>query len=90
MPKRRYKCSDDGLSEFVTEYLKKAKYEKSRKLFQNQTGSIIPTQRNSTSNLFLKFREFLLKKTVKIEIYDDLGFEINFGAFQSELKVSQR
>ena len=90
MSKRRYKCSDDGLSEFVTEYLKKAKYEKSRKLFQNQIDSIIPKTINSTSNLFLKFREFLLKKTIKTEIDDDLGFEINFGAFQNEPKVSQR
>ena len=90
MPKRRYKCSDDGLCEFVTEYLKKAKYEKSRKLFQNQTDSIIPKPINSTSNLFLKFREFLLKKPIKTEINDDLGFEINFGAFQNEPKVSQR
>ena len=90
MSKRRYKCSDDSLSEFVTEYLKKAKYEKSLKLFQSQTDSIIPKPRNSSSNLFLKFREFLLKKTIKTEIDDDLGFEINFGAFQNEPKVSQR
>ena len=90
MSKRRYKCSDDGLIEFVSEYLKKAKYEKSQKLFQNQTDSIIPKPINSTSKVFLKFREFLLKKTIKPAIDDDLGFKINFGAFQNEPKVSQR
>ena len=90
MSKRRYKCSDDGLSEFVSEYLKKAKYEKSQKLFQNQTDSIIPKPRDSSSNLFLKFQKFLKNERKKLPIDDDLGFEINFGAFQNEPKVSQR
>ena len=78
------------MSEFVTEYLKKRKYEKSQKLFQSQKDSLISKPRNLSSNVLLKFREFVLKKTIKTEIDDDLGFEINFGAFQSELKVSQR
>ena len=90
MSKRRYECSDDDLSEFVTEYLKKAKYEKSQKLFQSQTDSIIPKSSSLSSNLFSKFRRFLRKRPDKVQVEDDLGFEINFGAFQSEPKVSQR
>ena len=90
MSKRRYECSDDDLSEFVNEYLKKSKYEKSQKLFQSQTDSIISKPSSSSSNLFSKFREFLMKKPKKSQIDDDLGFEINFDAFQSEPKVSQR
>ena len=91
MSKRRYECSDDDLSEFVTEYLKKAKFEKSQKLFQSQTDSINPKPSSSSRKVsFSKFREFLMKKSKKSQIDDDLGFEINFGAFQSEPKVSQR
>ena len=89
MSKRRYKCSDDGLSEFVSEYLKKAKYEKSQKLFQSQTDSIAPPT-SLSKNLFLKFQKFLKNERKKLPIDDDLGFEINFGAFQNEPKVSQR
>lgn len=90
MSKRRYKCSDNGLSEFVTEYLKKAKYEKIKKLFQNQTDSIAPKPTSLSKNLFLKFQKFLKNERKKLPIDDDLGFEINFGAFQNEPKVSQR
>ena len=90
MSKRRYECSNDDLSQFVTEYLKKAKCEKSQKLFQSQTESVIPKPSSLSSNLFLKFREFIMRKPKKSQIDDDLGFEINFDAFQSEPKVSQR
>ena len=89
MSKRRYQPSDGELSEFVTEYLKKSKFEKSRKLFQKQTDSIAPPT-SLSKNLFLKFQKFLKNERKKLPIDEDLGFEINFGAFQNEPKVSQR
>ena len=87
MSKRRYKCSDVDLSEFVTEYLKAAKYEKCQKLFQCQINSLSKPKKSS-NHLFSKFRRFLRKRNEKIQIDDDLGFEINFGTFQSGSKVT--
>ena len=67
------------------EYLKKAKCEKSIKLLgiEHSGGS-------DHSKLLEKFTEFLTKSEKEKENRndDDLGFKINFGAFQPEKKVS--
>ena len=82
MAKRKINCS---LDDIVSEYLKKAKCEKSTKMF----GTKPPSESDHSKSL-KKFIEFLKQseKEKEIGIEDDLGFEINFGAFQPEPKVS--
>ena len=71
-----------NLDEFVFKYLKTAKYEKTCKLFgESNLGN---------SNIIEKFIKFVRKneklknEAAKKENLDtDLGFEINFGAYQS-------
>ena len=80
MGKRKHYCS---LDEIVIECLKKAKYERTLKLFQKQDS-------NKCSNAtYAGFVAFLKKGVVetKTKDDDDLGFEINFGAFQCQKKV---
>ena len=82
MSKRKMDCS---LDDFVMEYLKKVKCEKSSKMFgtESSTGS-------DHSESLKKFMKFLKENEREKEnhVKDDLGFEINFGAFQPEPKVS--
>ena len=84
MSKRRV---DSSLDDIVMEYLKRAKCEKTSKLFgiEHSGGS-------DHSKLLEKFIVFLKQKGMKKEYHveDDLGFEINFEAFQPETKVSYR
>ena len=82
MAKRKMDCS---LDDIVMEYLKKAKCEKTSKLFGTE-GS----DRSDDGRLLKNFTEFMKKNETKKEnhVQDDLGFEINFGAFQPETKVS--
>ena len=82
MAKRKIDCS---LDDIVSEYLKKAKCEKSSKMFATERSGGI-----DHSKSLKKFSDFLEKSERENENYveDDLGFEINFGAFQSEPKVS--
>ena len=73
-----------SLDDFIIEYLKKAKNEKTLKLFEGEK-----TGPNENKNVYEKFMNYLKKKEAEKENEkDDLGFEINFGAFQSEAKVS--
>ena len=73
-------CSLDG---FVFKYLKTAKYEKTCKLFrESNLGN------SKIIEKFIKFvrkNEKLKNEAIKKENLDDddLGFEINFGAYQS-------
>ena len=82
MAKRKIECS---LDEIVMEYLKKAKCEKSIKLL-----GIEHSGESDHSKSLEKFIKFLTKseKTRENRNADDLDFEINFGAFQPEKKVS--
>ena len=88
MSKRRYE-SNENLDEIVVECLKKRNCKKTLLLFQNH---IDPMRRNSSlsSNLSVKFKEFLRHKSQKSRIEDDLGFEINFASFQNEPKVGRK
>ena len=82
MAKRKVDCS---LDDIVMEYLKKVKCEKTSKMFGTEGSD----GRNHSKSL-KKFIEFMKQNKTKKEtrVQDDLGFEINFGAFQPETKVS--
>ena len=83
MAKRKIDCT---LDEIVAEYLKKEKCQKSLKLFQEKDGQA----RNDKVPVLEKFVNYLKEQEAEKEnkCDDDLGFEINFGAFQPEKKVS--
>ena len=86
MAKRKINCS---LDDIVTEYLKKAKCEKASKIFGTEHS--IESDQNTISKSMRKFEKFLKEKTKKENnVEDDLGFEINFGAFQPEKKLLLR
>ena len=72
-----------SLDDFIIEHLKKAKNEKTLKLFEGENGGS-----KENKKVYKKFMNYLKKKEAeKANEKDDLGFEINFGAFQSEVKV---
>ena len=79
MAKRKIDCS---LDDIVMEHLKTVKCKKTSKVFGDSCE-------NDHSKSPKKFIKFLKRKDVKKEnrIEDDLGFEINFKAFQPEPKV---
>ena len=79
MAKRKQDCS---VNDLIIGYLKKTKCEKTLKLFEE-------SNENGNHDICEKFMSFLKKKeTEKENDTDDLGFEINFGAFQPVAKVS--
>ena len=82
MAKRKNDCT---LDEMVGEYLKNGKCEKSLKLFAEKVES----NKNDKLVILKKFVDYLKKKESEKENMkdEDLGFEINFGAFQPEKKV---
>ena len=83
MAKRKIDCS---LNEIVGEYLKKKKFKKSLKLLEEKVK-----HNNNDLNKTLERLFDYLKKTESekgnIE-HEDLGFEINFGAYEPQQKVS--
>ena len=82
MAKRK---ADFSLDDFVANYLKNAKCGRTLKLFQDK--KTCPKKENG--NICERFMNYLMKKeSEKENENDDLGFEINFGAFQPETKVS--
>ena len=83
MSKRKSVCN---LHEFVTKYLKKTQYEKTLKLIAVHDGE----SKACTGETYEKFMNYLKRKERKKRIEnknDDLGFEINFGAYQQEVKL---
>jgi len=83
MIKRKRECS---VNDFIAEHLKKAKCEKTLHLFDKQHTT---TTKNDGS-MYMRFVQYLQGKMIKCEVKkeDDLGFEINFGAYQPEVKLS--
>ena len=74
---------DGSLNDVICGYLKKAKYEKTLKLFERKCG------KKENINLCEDFINYVKRRVAKKPIEeDDLGFEINFGAYQSIAKVS--
>ena len=79
MGKRKHDCS---LDEIVIECLRRSKHERTLKLFQKQNRN------QCNKEIYADFVAFLKNSAVKEnKDDDDLGFEINFGAFQHETKV---
>ena len=81
MTKRKMDCELDYI---VMEYLKKVKYEKTSKIFG--TGRLGASNHSKSMGNFIKFLQRSEKEQNHVE--DDLGFEINFGAFQPVRRVS--
>ena len=79
MAKRKADFSLDG---FVTEYFKKTKCERTSKLFQDKNGAS-----KESENVYERFIKYLKTKQTE-NVNDDLGFEINFGAYKPKVKVS--
>ena len=90
MAKRKIDCT---LDEFVVKYLKKSKYEKTAKLIGETNIGNSKIMKKFIK--FVKINEKLKNEAIKKENLDDdddLGFEINFGAYQSSeprIKISQ-
>ena len=74
-----------SLDDIIMEYLEKCKFEKTSKMF----GTEYSCENNQLKSL-KKFLKFLKQNETekKYRNEDDLGFEINFGAFQPAKKVS--
>ena len=81
MAKRKIDCS---LDDVVMEYLKRVKCENTSRMFGSGGSG-----ENDHSKPLKKFVKFLKRKDMEKQnrIEDDLGFEINFGAFQPAIKV---
>ena len=75
---------DCSLNDIIGEHLKEAKCGKSLKLFEEKV------ERTKKPKMMKKFLNYLKEKEEKKENTkdEDLGFEINFGAYQSDEKVS--
>ena len=83
MAKRKIPA-DCQLNDIIGEHLKKSKCEKSLKLFEEKVGK---TKRAKMTKKFLIYLKE--KEAEKENIRDEnLGFEINFGAYQPDKKVS--
>ena len=83
MAKRKNECSLDNA---IAGFLKKRKYRKTLKLF----GSNVRNDGDLNSKFSDRFENFLKRKIkygLKNEDGNDLGFVINFGAFQPTQKV---
>ena len=82
MAKRKIDCS---LNDYIIHHLKKRRHEKTLKFFEESVGS----SKKADSEIFARFKSYLIAKEIKKENeIDDLGFEINFGAYKYETKVS--
>ena len=76
------------LESFVVGYLKRRKYKRSSELLTR-----VISKRNSEqeiSRTMVKFKKYFMEwdKKIKQEVNDDLGFEINFGAGPTYVKVT--
>ena len=82
MTKRKVDCD---LNDIIGSYLREKKCEKSLKLFEEKNGQTKNDQRKK----LMKFIKYLKEKEMVKENVkgDDLGFQINFGAYQPDKKV---
>jgi len=79
MAKRKIDCN---LEDYVIRNLKKRKYRRTLKLFEDQNRNLERTN----SKILVKFTKYLKKKEIQNEI-DDLGFEINFGGYHPKTEI---
>jgi len=81
MAKRRKDCS---LNDYVLDHLKKKKHEKTLKCFGERTRD----SKGDYSQTCERFTNYLMEKEIEKENeIDDLGFEINFEAYQTDIKL---
>ena len=71
--------------DFVVEYLKKRKCERTLKLFEKNNEFTMKENVCEKFMNYLKGREF-----EKVTENDDFGFEINFEAYQQQIQVESR
>ena len=83
MTKRKISV-DCSLNDVIGEHLNNTKCEKTLKLFEDKVGQTKKAKMLKTFLNYLRERE-VEKENTKDE---DLGFEINFGAYQPDKKVS--
>ena len=84
MAKRKIDCS---LNDFIIDFLKKRKYERTLKLCDDKNYG--PEKENTKYIIYENFINYVIGGEFKKETeIDDLGFEINFGAFQTDTRVS--
>ena len=78
-----------SLNEIVAAYLKRQKCERTLELFEKPTLKHIGCSNASVLRDLEAFVNYLEKKEVenKVKKEYDLGFEINFGAYQPNPKV---
>ena len=77
----------NSLNDFISEYFMKEKYAETLKLFEEKNGGA-NNGKGENSKMCDRFINYLKRKeTEKENEIDELGFEINFGAFQHETKV---
>ena len=77
---------DSSLIDFIVEYLKKRKCKRTLNLFEKTNEQRKEGTRNQ--NVCEKFTDYLKRKEFeKQNEIDDFGFEINFGAYQQQIKV---
>ena len=84
------KQNDCSLNEIIGEYLKRSKYGKTLKSFNEKTGdgSLNDSSSSANQKMLEKFFKHLKEAEKENRNDDDLGFEINFGVYQPEPKVS--
>ena len=82
MAKRKIDC---GLNDYIIDHLKKGRFEITLKLIEEKNGD----SKKANSEICERFKNYLMANEIKKENeIDDLGFEINFGAYEPETKVS--
>ena len=77
------------LDSFIAEYLKCRKFERSSKLLLKAIPET--NSKKMTSRTLEKFKKYLMKskyKSIVKQENDDLGFEINFSAGPTSVKVT--
>ena len=82
MAKRKIDC---GLNDLIIAFLKKRKYKRSLQLLEDKNGG----SEKENTGIYDNFINYVAEREDKKETeLADLGFEINFGTFQPEIKVS--
>ena len=85
MPKRE---SDSRLDDVLVGYLKRRKYRKTLQLLEKTHTHESDLQNEETSKKFFDYLKRIIKVANEKVEDDDLGFEINFGAYQYNSKVT--
>ena len=85
MPKRE---SDSRLDDVLVGYLKRRKYRKTLQLLEKTHTHESDFRNEETGKTFFDYLKRIIKVANEKVEDDDLGFEINFGAYQYNSKVS--